>query len=291
MSCCLFLLQVLNCYVERCVFAACFFHVSDVIDGSVGRRDFCCSAGQAQVAIEGGLERRRRGVLGPPENCVACIFVDDLSMPLPEVSSAQPPVELLRQVRYPWRRRAYLCHVLPVALWLIHTGLACFFIDIWQVIECGGWYNRTDLNWQSLVDFVVLAAMSSQGASGHPVTPRLLRHMQIVGVAEQDDTALLRIFAIIMQTHMKRGNFSSEVSGLARSVMFAATTWLTVRGGDLSWWGMLRWFFRGSACHGDASVVSALCPGLATHPSEEPLLVQCPGFLPSHFGSNAATRQ
>ena len=36
-----------------------------------------CSAGQAQESVEGGLERRRRGVLGPPELCTACIFIDD----------------------------------------------------------------------------------------------------------------------------------------------------------------------------------------------------------------------
>ena len=90
------------------------------------------------------------------------------------------------------------------------------------MVECGGWYNRADLNWQVLVDFVVLSAMSSKGSGGHEVSPRLLRHMQLVGVPEQDDTALLRIFAVIMQTHMKRGNFSSEVSGLARSVRMDA---------------------------------------------------------------------
>ena len=60
-----------------------------------------CSVGQAQESIEGGLQRRRRGVLGPQECCVACVFVDDLNMPAPEASGAQPPVELLRQVR--WR--------------------------------------------------------------------------------------------------------------------------------------------------------------------------------------------
>jgi hypothetical protein len=56
------------------------------------------SVGQAQESIEGGLQRRRRGVLGPQECCIACIFVDDLNMPSPESSGAQPPVELLRQV-------------------------------------------------------------------------------------------------------------------------------------------------------------------------------------------------
>jgi hypothetical protein len=87
-----------------------------------------------------------------------------------------------------------------------------------QVIESSGWYSRVDLNWQSLVDFVVMAAMSSLGSTPQPVTPRLLRHMHVVGVTDQDDVALVRIFTVILQTHMKRGNFSAEASGLARPV-------------------------------------------------------------------------
>jgi hypothetical protein len=90
------------------------------------------------------------------------------------------------------------------------------------MVEFSGWYGPSDLNWQSLVDFVVLAAMSSPGATPQTVSPRLLRHMHVVGVTDQDDTALVRIFTIILQTHMKRGNFSTEASGLARPVRFCS---------------------------------------------------------------------
>lgn len=129
-------------------------------------------ANQTQDLIDSKMEKRRKGVFGPPVGKRFTIFIDDLNMPALDICGAQPAIELLRQ-------------------WL----------------DCGGWYDRKNVGkFMEIVEITLICAMGPPGGGRNPVTPRFTRHFNLFNFVEMDNTSLRRIFTTILGSFLNRFN-------------------------------------------------------------------------------------
>eukprot|EP00794_Sanderia_malayensis_P008808 gene8808-9750_t len=143
------------------------------------------SAGQTQDIVMSKLDRRRKGVYGPPHGKKCVAFVDDLNMPAKEKYGAQPPIELLRQ-------------------WIDHNH----------------WYDRKDTSTLYLQDVLLVTAMGPPGGGRNDITSRFTRHMNVISIDEFDDNNLTKIFASITDWHFSNG-FDSSFARLGKIVVMA----------------------------------------------------------------------
>ncbi|KAK9803422.1 hypothetical protein WJX72_010826 [[Myrmecia] bisecta] len=135
------------------------------------------SANQTQDLIDSKMEKRRKGVIGPPSGQKYVIFVDDLNMPQREKYGAQPPIELLRQ-------------------WMDHKG----------------WYDRRPpCAFKQIVDTQFVAAMGPPGGGRNPVTARFLRHFNMLSFTDMSDESVGRIFTTILGAFAAK-HFNERIS-------------------------------------------------------------------------------
>ena len=125
------------------------------------------SANMTQDLLDSKMDKRRKGVYGPAAGKKFYIYVDDLNMPKREEYGAQPPIEVLRQ----W-------------------------------FDQEGWYDRKDLSFRKLIDLTFVTSMGPPGGGRQEITPRFLRHFNIIGYVELSDASKALIFGTILRNFL-----------------------------------------------------------------------------------------
>jgi len=140
------------------------------------------SANLTQDAVDGKLDKRRKGIYGPPVGKTMVLFVDDLNMPKKEEYDAQPPIELIRQ-------------------WLDHKG----------------WYSRVTKEFMQLQDLVFVSAMGPPTGGRASLTQRIQRHFNILTYSTLDSTSIEMIFNKILGRYI--GSFADDVKRHVKAIV------------------------------------------------------------------------
>eukprot|EP00930_Biecheleria_cincta_P034372 TRINITY_DN23765_c0_g1_i1.p1 TRINITY_DN23765_c0_g1~~TRINITY_DN23765_c0_g1_i1.p1 ORF type:complete len:4302 (-),score=866.21 TRINITY_DN23765_c0_g1_i1:110-13015(-) len=149
---------------------------------------------QTQDLVDAKLDRRRKGIYGPPNGRKCVVLVDDLNMPVKEKYGAMPPIEILRQC-----------------------------MDSIAYGPTGGWFDRKDSThpFRSIVDVIFFAAMGPPGGGRSFITPRIVGHLYMVGFPLLDDENLVQVFSTILDWKFKADNYPSDVAGLSKKIVQA----------------------------------------------------------------------
>ena len=138
------------------------------------------SANQTQDFLDSKMDKRRKGVFGPPMGKKYAILIDDFNMPMREKYFAQPPIELLRQ-------------------WMDH----------------GGWYERhPPCPFRTLQDMIIVGCMGPPGGGRNPVSNRMLRHFNFLSFTDMSDESSIRIFDTILNSYLTK-KFDKDVAALS----------------------------------------------------------------------------
>jgi len=144
------------------------------------------SAKNMQDLLESKLDKIRKNLIGAGAGRQAVVVVDDINMPALEVYGAQPPIELVR-----------------------------------QTLAQGGFYDLKKLFLKRVQNTAFIAACGPPGGGRNTITPRLVRHFNLLWVPQMSEAAMQGIFGSILSGFLGAHSFPTDVANLASTTVAA----------------------------------------------------------------------
>ena len=88
-------------------------------------------------------------------------------------------------------------------------------------MDHGGWYDLKDCTFRELVDLQFVSAMGPPGGGRNQVTPRYMRHFNIVAYTSFDDASMQRIFQTILDWWLRKEGFEPQYARLSAPIVAA----------------------------------------------------------------------
>eukprot|EP01135_Chromosphaera_perkinsii_P001002 Nk52_evm16s156 gene=Nk52_evmTU16s156 len=142
------------------------------------------SCAMVQKTMEKKMTKKSKGALSGPGGKMVSFFVDDVNMPMPEASGAQPVIELFR-----------------------------------QILDHKGFYNRAKFYWSAIDNLTLLTAGGPPGGGRNDVTLRFSRHFNTLAIHEPSVQTLESIFKTILGEGLEAQKFPSSVTSLTNAVV------------------------------------------------------------------------
>ncbi|CAH8627144.1 unnamed protein product [Schistosoma bovis] len=143
------------------------------------------TSNRIQEIIESKLEKKKKYLIGAPQNKQIILFIDDLNMPKQDQYGSQPPIELLRQYQ-----------------------------------DFHGFYDRDKLEWINIQNMILCSACGPPGGGRNSITSRLIRHFALFVIPSPSEISLKQIFSSIINGYLLE--FPQGVRSVGDSIVNAA---------------------------------------------------------------------
>lgn len=139
-----------------------------------------------QDKIMSRLDKRRKGVYGPPLGKKFIVFVDDVNATAKDGVDSQPPIELLR-----------------------------------QLVDHGIWYDNKELSPIKLIEITILGTMRPPDGSSNSLSGRFFRHFNTLLLDRLSDDVVVAVYSRILLWHLDTKGFSKEFDPCINQIVTA----------------------------------------------------------------------